>query len=150
MWMSLVQPTEGLNRIKRRKQEKCTLSLTVWAGPSAFCLQYGTYTLHSLSSSQTLRFGLELISLVLLVLRHWDSDQNHTTSPSCRGGLEDFSVQFSQSLSHVQFFLWPHGLQHTRLPCPSPTPRACSNSCPLSLWCHPTISSSAVLFSSHL
>ena len=40
--------------------------------------------------------------------------------------------------------LWPHGLQHTRLPCPSPTPRACSNSCPLSWWCHPTISSSVV------
>ena len=43
--------------------------------------------------------------------------------------------------------LWPHGLQHTRLPCPSPTPRACSNSCPLlSQWCHPTISSSVVPF----
>ena len=37
---------------------------------------------------------------------------------------------------------WPHELQHTWLPCPSPTPRACSNSCPLSRWCHPTISSS--------
>ena len=46
--------------------------------------------------------------------------------------------------------LWPHGLQHARLPCPSPTPGACSNSCPLSQWCHPTISSSAVLFSSCL
>ena len=39
--------------------------------------------------------------------------------------------------------LWPHGLQYTRLPCPSPSPGACSNSCPLSQWCHPTISSSA-------
>ena len=47
--------------------------------------------------------------------------------------------------------LWPHGLQHTRLPCPSPSPRACSNSCPLSWWCHPTISSSVVPpFSSYL
>ena len=35
--------------------------------------------------------------------------------------------------------LWPHGLQHARLPCPSPSPRVCSNSCPLSWWCHPTI-----------
>ena len=43
--------------------------------------------------------------------------------------------------------LWPHGLQHTRLPCPSPTPRACSNSCPLSQWCYPSISSSLVPFS---
>ena len=41
----------------------------------------------------------------------------------------------------------PHGLQHTRLPCTSPTPRACSNSCPLSQWCHPTVSSSVILFS---
>ena len=43
---------------------------------------------------------------------------------------------------------WPHGVQHTRLPCPSPTPRACSNSCPSSQWCHPIISSSVVPFSS--
>ena len=42
--------------------------------------------------------------------------------------------------------LWPHRLQYTRLPCPSPTSRAYSNSCPLSQWCHPTISSSVILF----
>ena len=46
--------------------------------------------------------------------------------------------------------LQPHGLQHARLPYPSPTPRPCSNSCPSSQWCHPTISSSVVPFSSHL
>ena len=46
--------------------------------------------------------------------------------------------------------LWPHGLQYTRLLCPSPTPGAYSNSCPSSRWCHPTISSSVVLFSSYL
>ena len=44
--------------------------------------------------------------------------------------------------------LWPHGLQHAGLPCPSPSPGACSNLCPLSRWCHPTISSSVVPFSS--
>ena len=44
----------------------------------------------------------------------------------------------------------PHGLQHSRLPCPSPTARACSNSRPSSQWCHPTISSSVVPFSSRL
>ena len=44
--------------------------------------------------------------------------------------------------------LWPHGLQHTRLPCLSLSPRVCSDSCPLSQWCHPTISSSVVPFSS--
>ena len=46
--------------------------------------------------------------------------------------------------------LWPHGLQHTRLPYPSPTPRAYPNSCPWSRWFHPTVSFSVVPFSSHL
>ena len=55
------------------------------------------------------------------------------------------SVQFSHSV--VSNSLWPHGLQHARVPCPSPTPRACSNSCPLS-WCHPSISSSVAPFCS--
>ena len=58
------------------------------------------------------------------------------------------SVQFSHSV--VSNILWPHGRQHARLPCPSPTPRAYSNSCPLSQWCHPTITSSVVPFSSCL
>ena len=58
------------------------------------------------------------------------------------------SVQFSHSV--MSDSLRPHGLKHTRLSCPSPTPRVCSNSCPLSWWCHPTISSSVVRFSSHL
>ena len=57
------------------------------------------------------------------------------------------SAQFS--LSVMSDSLWPHGLQHIRLLCLSPTPRACSNSCPSSWWCHITISSSAVPFSSH-
>ena len=51
------------------------------------------------------------------------------------------------SPSAVSDSLRPHELQHTRLPCPSPTPGACSNSSPLSQWCHPTISSSVVPFS---
>ena len=55
------------------------------------------------------------------------------------------SVQFSSSV--ISGSLWPHELQHARLPCPSPTPRACSNSCSLSQWCHPTISSSVIPFS---
>ena len=56
------------------------------------------------------------------------------------------SVQSSRSV--MSDFLQPHGLQHARPPCPSPTPRVYSNSCPLSQWCHPTISSSVVPFSS--
>ena len=56
------------------------------------------------------------------------------------------SVQFSCSV--VSDSLRPHGLLHTRLPCPSPTSRTSSNSCPSHRWCHPTISSSVVPFSS--
>ena len=55
------------------------------------------------------------------------------------------SVQFSCSV--MSDSLRPHGLQHTRPPCPSPAPGAYSNSCPLSWWCHPTISSSVIPFS---
>ena len=58
------------------------------------------------------------------------------------------SVQSSHSV--VFDSLQSHGLQHARLPCPSPTPRAYSNSCPSCRWCHPTISSSVVPFSSCL
>ena len=56
----------------------------------------------------------------------------------------------SQLSSVASNSLWSHGLQHARLPCPSPIPRAYANSCPLSQWCHPTISSSVVPFSSCL
>ena len=55
------------------------------------------------------------------------------------------SVQISHSV--VSDSLWSHGLQHARLPCPLPTARTCSNSCPSSQWCHPTISSSVIPFS---
>ena len=58
------------------------------------------------------------------------------------------SVQFSSSV--VSDSLGPHESQHARLPCPPPTPRVYPNSCPLSWWCHPTISSSVVPFSLHL
>ena len=51
------------------------------------------------------------------------------------------------SCSVVPDSLWPRGLQHVRLPCPSLSPGVCSNSCPLNQWCHPTISSSVILFS---
>ena len=56
-----------------------------------------------------------------------------------------YSAEFSHSV--VSDSLQPHGLQHARLPCPSLSPRICSNSCPSSQWCYLTISSSAALFS---
>ena len=68
------------------------------------------------------------VSQALLVLSAWPS-----------------SVQFSHSI--MSNSLQPHGLQHARPPCPSPTPRVYSNSCPLSQWCHQTISSSVIPFS---
>ena len=58
-----------------------------------------------------------------------------------------YSVQFI-SVAQSCLTLQPHGLQHARPPCPSPTPGVYSNSCPLSRWCHPTISSSVIPFSS--
>ena len=67
---------------------------------------------------------------------------------SCHSALKCHSVLFSRSV--VSNSLWPQGLQHARPPCPSPAPGVYSNSCPLSWWCHPTISSSVTPFSSCL
>ena len=68
------------------------------------------------------------------VLRIW------TTLPPVLFIEEKNSESVSRSV--VSDSLWPHGLRHARLPCPSPSTGACSNSCPSSWWCHPTISSS--------
>ena len=62
--------------------------------------------------------------------------------------MSNISVQFSHSV--MSDSLWHHGLQYARPPCPSPTPGVYSNPCPLSQWCHPTISSSVIPFSSCL
>ena len=71
----------------------------------------------------------------------------HVAFHSCLSYCNCFSsVQFSHSV--VSDSLWPHALQHTRPPCPLPTPRVYWNSCPLSRWCHPTILSSVIPFSS--
>ena len=64
---------------------------------------------------------------------------------ACEKSVVTSSVQFSHWV--VSDSLWPHEPQHTRPPCPSPTPRVYLNSCPLSQWCHPTISSSVIPFS---
>ena len=73
-----------------------------------------------------------------------------STNQSCHLQKEDnqtVSVQFSSVVSNSS---WPHGPQHARTTCPSPTPRVYSNSSPLSQWCHYTISTSVVAFSSCL
>ena len=65
-------------------------------------------------------------------------DDNFFLSHSSKSALQFRSVQFSHSV--VSDYVWPHGQQHARPPCPSPTPRVYPNSCPLSRWRHPTIS----------
>ena len=97
----------------------------IWLSSSLQMLLSTKYFSISFTSPYCLPLFLFLLSLLLII-------------PS-------FSVQFSCSV--VSDSLRPHGLQHTRLPCPSPSPRACSNPCPLSRWCHPTISFSVVPFS---
>ena len=76
---------------------------------------------------------------------HTKTKTSTSSQQSLRKRKELDSVQFSRSIMSNSFR--PHGLQHARLPCPSATPGACSNSCPSNRWCHPTISSSVIPFS---
>ena len=90
-------------------------------------------------------------SLNALCIEQWLCILNYSVFPSLDLFLlwNDFTekLKFSdQSLSHVRLFT----TSKTEVPCPSSTPGACSNSCPLCCWCHPTISSSVVSFSSRL
>ena len=86
----------------------------------------------------------------------WPPLQRPNTRSGCHVILSHCKSEFPKvsfllfSCSVVSDSLWPHGLQHARLPCPSPSPGACSNSHPLSQWCHSTILSSVVPFSSCL
>ena len=93
-------------------------------------------------------FPIQESNIYLLCLQHW---------PTVSLPLVPFGKPLWSQFSSGQFCrsvmsdsLWPHGLQHARLPCPSPTPGTYSSSCPLSQWCHPTISSSVIPFSSCL
>ena len=83
--------------------------------------------------------GMKLVSLNLL---HWQADSLPLVLP------EKPCVFSSAQWPVASDSLWPHGLQHTRPPCPSPAPRVYSNSCSLSQWCHPAISSSIMPFTS--
>ena len=95
-----------------------------------------------------------MLELVAIFFFRASSQPRDRTRVSCIGRWILYcwatrsSIHFSHSV--VSDSLWPHALQHARLPCPSPTPGAYSNSCPLSQWCHPTISSSVIPFSSCL
>jgi len=83
------------------------------------------------------------------VLRIHNNIIHHGQKWNNQKSTNDRSVLFSSAAQSCPT-LQPHGLQHSRPPCPSPAPKSCSNSCPLSRWCHPTISSSVTPFSSCL
>ena len=92
-------------------------------------------------------FFLNLSDFVFLLMSsNFFSEKLDTTLPvSLRKGWEVWLLLFSHEV--MSYSLLPHGLQNDRLPCPSLSPGVCAKSCPLSRWCHPTISSSAAPFS---
>ena len=100
-----------------------------------FCQWIGKLNVVKVSHSQIyiqIKSDLNQIPLCFCMSETWQADSK-------------FTLLFSHLV--VSDSLWPQGLQHTRLPCPPPTPGACSNLCPLTQWCHPTISSSVIPFS---
>ena len=82
----------------------------------------------------------------------WTAELSKADAPRQHTHVFPISWGLVQVSSVIQLCptLWPHELQHARPPCPIPTPKACSNSCPSCWWCHPTISSSVIPFSSCL
>ena len=84
------------------------------------------------------------MKIIILFIIFWQKTWNHVNK--LFKNLKTHSDQFSRSV--LSDSLWPHGLQHSRSPCPSPTPGVQSDSCPSSQWCHPAISSSVIPFSS--
>ena len=84
------------------------------------------------------------------ICQQWATLPNKALPFLCTGGIQSCPQSSCCSVIQSCQTLQSHGLQRARLPCPSPSPGACSNSCPWSQWCHPTISSSVVPFSSRL
>ena len=99
----------------------------------------------SLQSWASDLWGGGVSRLVLVSLKRYND-----ASLGSRGKICNLKTSYCCCSLTQSSFLQPHGLLHARLPCPSPSPRAWLNSCPLSWWCHPIISSSVVPFSSCL
>ena len=122
-----------------------TLRISTWGGRELICIE------HLDKKPDALQLSLYLLIMVLPHLQGRIKKLAHEQVTPSRywnsfvSWLKRSSVQFSYSA--VSDFLQSHGLQHSRLPCPSPTPGACSNSCPSSWWCHPTNSSFVFPFS---
>ena len=84
-----------------------------------------------------------ILLVYVLLVEMWMDLESVIQMTDCHKEKNKYCIsQFTHS--YVSDFLWHHGLQHARLPCPSPTPGAYSNSCPSCQWCHPTISSSVI------
>ena len=112
---------------------------------------------YTVSEKQDMELAMaQIMSYLLqnpgLYWRKWGKPLGHSGMSSIKSlWLHNRGIQGARSGSLIQFTpivksdsLWSNGLQHARFLCPSPTFRACSNSCPLSQWCHPTISSSVI------
>ena len=128
-WTSFQPPTPS--NPSRLSQSTGLSSLSHYSKvPLAICFTYGS------------------IYVSMLLSQFIPSSSSPPVSKSLFSMAVSPPVQFSRLV--VSDSLWPHGLQHSRLPRPSPTPGAFSNSCPSSQWCHPTISSSVIPFSSCL
>ena len=111
----------------------CVVVKVVWCCKEQYCI--GTWNVRSVNQSKLdiVKQEMERVNINIL-------------------GISELKWMDISQLSHsvIPDPLWPHRLHHTRPPCPLSTPRVYSNSCPLSWWCHPTISSSVVPFSSCL
>ena len=107
-----------------------------------------------LSSSSGNRLSVYTLNDITLLLKVYETSLSNSNSTQQRLSpiIVNTDLKSVSKFSHLVMSdsLWPHGLQHARLPSPSPTPKACSNSCPSSRWCHLTISSSVIPFSSRL
>ena len=140
-------------------------SIRVFSYEMALCIRWPKYWSLNFSISLSneysgqISFRVDWFDLLAVQETLKSLFQHHSSKASILRHSASFMVQLSHPymFSLVQFshsvvsdFLWSHEPQHTRPLCPSPTPRAYSNWCPLSRWCHPTISSSVVPFSSCL
>ena len=110
-------------------------------------------TCHIYVYTHTMEYDLAIKYKILLFVTTWmdleDIVLSEINQRKTNTIWSHICIAVVQSLSRVLLFV-THELQHTRLPCPSLSPRVCLNSCPLSPWCHPTISSSVVPFSPYL
>ena len=148
---SVAERKEEQARQGRNPKRGLMSRLHLWAPEAQSCWDPRQGTLELLHGGwKNPLLGSQPVRATLYVLLWWDVTVDFWAMTLCPFAFLTFnlsSVQFSRSV--MSDSLWPHGLQHARLLCPSPSPRAYSNSCLSSWWWHPTVSSSVVPFSSY-